>query len=229
VGVQASKLVKVSNCIDLDIFSTSRTGRSVRSEFASNGDEKLVASVGRLVPKKGHHYVIQAARRVVDKYPTARFLIVGVSRTEKDDYLENLVNQVKRTGLEEHVIFTGPRDDIPDVMAAADVAVLASSSDYTPEASPLVVLEALAMGTPVVASNLGGIPEILHDGKTGYLVPPRDSVALADAILRLLQQEQIAREMGRVGQAWVREQFSAAQYSTKIQNVVLESVEKSFA
>jgi glycosyltransferase involved in cell wall biosynthesis len=219
-GVSAGKLVTVNNCIDLDKFSLSHTGAKARGEFAPQGDEKLVASIGRVVPKKGHHYVIAAAKKVVKQCPTARFLIVGAGRAEKDDYRQQLADQVKQAGLEERVIFTGQRDDIPEIMAAADVVVLASGSEATPEASPLVIVEALAMGTPVVASNLGGVPEILHDGKTGYLVPPRDSAALADAILRLLQNQEKARDMGRAGQAWVRERFRATNFSARIQDIM---------
>ena len=222
VGVEPDKLLTVPNCVDLDKFTISDTDLKVRREFAPKGNEKLVASIGRIVPKKGHQYVIEAAKMVVDKFPSAKFLIVGASRTEEDNYLQHLVDQVKRNGLEEHIIFTGARDDIPEVLAAVDVAVLASASHSTPEASPLVILEALAMGTPVVASNLGGIPEVLHDGRTGYLVPPCDAVALAHAILRLLQHEQTAQEMGCVGQAWVRKHFDAARYSARIQNIVLQ-------
>lgn len=223
VGVPENKLVTVPNCIDLDRFAISYTGRKVRREFAPGGDEKLVASVGRIVPKKGHQHVVEAAKMVLDKFPSARFLIVGASRTEEDNYLQLLIEQVKRNGLQDRVIFTGPRDDMPELLAGVDVAVLAAASHSTPEASPLVVLEALAMGTPVVASNLGGIPEVLHDGKTGYLVPPCDSEALAHAILRLLQHEQTAQEMGRVGQAWVRKHFHVGSYSARIQDVVLNS------
>jgi colanic acid/amylovoran biosynthesis glycosyltransferase len=111
-------------------------------------------------------------------------------------------------------------------MAAADLVVLASSSEVTPEAAPLVILEALAMGTPVVASKLGGIPEMLPDGENGYLVPPRDAGALADGILRLLQNEQKAREMGRAGQAWVRQHCNAVHYSGQIQNILLQTLKK---
>ncbi|MDZ7292977.1 MAG: glycosyltransferase [candidate division KSB1 bacterium] len=223
-GVAANKLVTVTNCIDLDRFSDVHTGEKVRREFAPTGDEKLVASIGRVVPKKGHHYVIEAAGKVVHQYPSARFLIVGASRTEKDEYLQSLIDQVKQKGLNGHVIFTGQRDDMPEIMAAADVVVLASGSDATPEASPLVIVEALAMGTPVVASNLGGVPEILHDGETGYLVPPRDAEALASAILRLLQHEDVAQAMGRAGQAWVRNHMNAGRYAHKIQSILLQTM-----
>lgn len=225
-GVAANKLVTVTNCVDLERFSESNSGKKVRREFAPNGYEKLVASVGRVVPKKGHHYVIAAAEKVVSKFPSTRFLIVGAGRSEKDEYMQHLVDQVKRNGLDEHVVFTGQRDDMPEIMAGVDVVVLASGSDATPEASPLVIVEALAMGTPVVASNLGGVPEILHDGKTGYLVPPRDSEALADAILRLLHNEEKARNMGRTGQAWVRRHLDAEHYAGKLQDILLQAGKK---
>jgi glycosyltransferase involved in cell wall biosynthesis len=226
VGVAANKLVTVTNCIDLDRFSESNTGQKVRREFAPNGYEKLVASVGRVVPKKGHHYVIAAAGKVVSKFPSTRFLIVGAGRSEKDEYMRHLIDQVKQNGLDEHVVFTGQREDMPEIMAGVDVVVLASGSEATPEASPLVIVEALAMGTPVVASNLGGVPEILHDGKTGYLVPPRDSEALAEAILRLLQNEEKARNMGRAGQAWVRGHLDVERFACKIQDILLQTGKK---
>jgi glycosyltransferase involved in cell wall biosynthesis len=221
-GVAAAKLAYVPNCIDLERFSGRQNGHDVRKEFVSGTGEKLVASIGRLVPKKGHHIVVEAAGKIVETCPEARILLVGAARSENDEYKKQLQRQVEEAGLQNNVVFTGQRNDMPDMMAAIDVAVLASSSDLTPESSPLVVLEAMAMGTPVVASNLGGIPELLHDTETGYLVPPRDADALAGAILRLLQDAQMAEKMGQAGQNLVRSQYSSEHYSAKIQEVVAQ-------
>ena len=101
------------------------------------------------------------------------------------------------------VVFTGRRDDVPAVTAALDVAVLPSYR----EAQGLVILEAMALARPVVASNVGGIPEMIEDGVTGLLVPPRDPAALADAIVRLLTDHPLADTLARNGHRLVRERF----------------------
>ena len=106
-------------------------------------------------------------------------------------------------GVERHVIFTGRRDDIPAVTAAFDVAVLPSYR----EAQGLTILEAMALSRPVVASNVGGIPEMIENGRNGLLVPPHDPPALADAIVRLLTNHQLADMIGRAGHDTVHDRF----------------------
>jgi glycosyltransferase involved in cell wall biosynthesis len=107
--------------------------------------------------------------------------------------------------LDTSVCLTGFRRDIPEVMAALDVLVLPSIRS---EAIPQVIPQALAVGTPVVASTVGGSPELIRDGENGRLVPPGDSRALADAILALLREPDRARAMARAGQAMVRERYT---------------------
>ncbi len=223
VGIKPDKLVHVPNCIDLDIFSSSLSGERVRKEFSNGQDVKLIVSVGRLIPKKGHHCVVRAAEMVIREYPSARFLIVGHSKRAKDSYERELSDEISRLGLDKQVLLTGMRDDVPEIMAGADVAILAATSETTPESFGLVLLEAMAMGTPVVASRLGGIPEVVEDGKNGFLVPPRDSKALAKAILSLLRDDKSASEAGRYGQSIVRDRFDAADYSKKIETVLLQA------
>jgi glycosyltransferase involved in cell wall biosynthesis len=138
-----------------------------------------------------------------------------------------LFEQVKKNDLEKHVIFTGTRYDIPDLMAAMDVVVLAAASEATPESFGMVVIEALAMGTPVVATELGGIPDIAHDGINGYLIPPNDVDAMSKAVLRLLTNEEQARKMGETGQIWVRKEFDARSYSDKVVHVIMELLDKN--
>lgn len=228
-GVAEEKLVHVPNCIDLGVFDASRDGSVVRREFLPGGQGKLVVAVGRLVPKKGFHELIEAAAQVVAQLPECRFLFVGDTKTGMDLYRQQLVDRVQALGLTGNVHFAGPRADIPEIMSAADVAVLISASDVTPESFGLVVLEALAMGTPVVATARGGIPEVLRDGEHGHLVPPNDPPALAAALLRLLQDDTRAREMGRAGQQWVREHFSCEAYADKVQAVLAAMLGAAFS
>ena len=117
--------------------------------------------------------------------------------------LDALTQQVRDLGLERSVIFTGRRDDVPAVTTSLDVAVLPSYR----EAQGLTILEAMALSRPVVASNVGGIPEMIEDGRTGLLVPPHDSTALADAILRLLRDHPLADTLARAGHDMVHDRF----------------------
>jgi glycosyltransferase involved in cell wall biosynthesis len=117
------------------------------------------------------------------------------------------------------VVFTGRRDDVPSVTAALDVAVLPSYR----EALGLVILEAMALSRPVVATNVGGIPEMVEDGVTGLLVPPRDPGALADAIVRLLTDHPLADTLGRNGYRLVRERFGVERMMAALEELYDEA------
>ena len=219
VGVPERKLAHVPNCIDLQVFDERFDGSAVRNEFLQNRDDRLIVAVGRLVPKKGFHELVEAAKDVVAEMPQARFLLVGDTKSD-DSYRQQLLRRIDELGLRDYIIFAGPRTDIPEIMAAADAAVLVAASTATPESFGLVILEALAMGTPVVATALGGIPEVLQDGEHGYLVPPNDPPALAQALLRLLQNPQRARAMGQSGKRWARQNFSGEDYAARVVEVL---------
>ena len=138
---------------------------------------QIVGVVARLEPEKGHPTLLEAWPVVLRAVPDAYLLIVGEG--SRRDALEA---QARELRIAHRVVFTGRRDDVPAVTAALDVAVLPSYR----EAQGLTILEAMALSRPVVASNVGGIPEMIEDGVTGLLVPPHDADALAAAIVRLL-------------------------------------------
>ncbi len=127
---------------------------------------------------------------------------------------------MRELGLEQSVIFTGRRDDVPAVTKSLDVAVLPSYR----EAQGLTILEAMALSRPVVASNVGGIPEMIEDGKTGLLVPPHDAGALADAILRLLTDHPLADTLGRAGHDLVHERFCVELMARTVETIYDEAV-----
>ena len=147
---------------------------------------------------------------VLRSVPDAYLLIVGEGSRR-----EALEAQARQLRIAHRVVFTGRRDDVPAVTAALDVAVLPSYR----EAQGLTILEAMALSRPVVASNVGGIPEMIQDGVTGLLVPPHDPPALAGAIVRLLQSHQLADTLGRAGHDLVHDKFCVQLMAKAVQEL----------
>ena len=193
-GVNPDKIVSIPTGVDLARFHPGVSGDHVRAELGLDGP--AVGLVANVRGSKGHRYFLEAAREVLGARSDARFLIVGDGVG-----FDDVRRQVREMGLERDVIMTGFRRDVPELMAALDVLVVASTKS---EGIPQVILQALAVATPVAASAVGGIPEIIRDGENGRLVPPADAHALAQAILWLLDDPTRARAMARVGQAQVR-------------------------
>src|SRR5687768_17037414 len=197
-GVDPGKVVAVPPGVDTTRFHPGVSGTGVRAELGLGGP--VAGLVANIRGSKGHDVFLDAAREVLAAVPDARFLIVG-DGVGYDDVRA----RVQRLGLERAVLMTGFRRDIPDVMAALDVLVLPSVRS---EATSQVIIQALAVGTPVVATAIGGSPEVIRDGETGRLVPPNDARALAAAIVATLRDPAHARAMARRGQAFVRERLS---------------------
>jgi glycosyltransferase involved in cell wall biosynthesis len=200
-GMPRDKIDVVYSATDTQRFDPARvSGDGVRVELGLAGLVPLVTQIG-VRESKGNEEVIQAFAAVRRERPEARLLLVG-ARPEKRPPLET---RIAALGLAGAVTVWGYRDDIPEILAASDVCV---------DASPVglgitgTLREALAMETPVVASEAAGNPELVRHERTGLLVPPRDPAALAAGILRLLGDPDWARALGRAGRAWVQERFS---------------------
>jgi glycosyltransferase involved in cell wall biosynthesis len=176
----------------------------------------LVGLVGRISPWKGQHVFIQAAERVHRRFPTARFQIIGAPLFGEEEYAQQVRNQVKDLGLTDCVEFLGFRTDVPELMQALDVLVHASTIG---EPFGQVVIEGMAAGKPVIATNGGGVPEIIEDGVTGLLAPMGDAAALAERMERLLADPQMAQAMGVAGRERVQSHFTVAHTARKIERV----------
>jgi glycosyltransferase involved in cell wall biosynthesis len=170
----------------------------VRREFGV-GREYLLLIVARLHPEKGHHYLFQALPEIRRRASAPVRLLVAGSGTFEASYRE----EVRAIGCDDLVTFLGFRKDTPDLMAAADLVVLPSLA----EAFGLVLTEALYLGTPVVATRVGGIPEIVDDGIDGVLVPPADREAVARAILELLENPDKRLRLAGAGRQKVLTRF----------------------
>jgi glycosyltransferase involved in cell wall biosynthesis len=215
-GIGPEKIVTVSAGVDTEQFHAGVSGKSVRDELGLGG-ASVIGLVANIRGSKGHNVFLDAARTVLAAAPDTRFLIVGDGVG-----FDEVKSRVQRMGLESRVILTGFRRDVPEVMAALDVLVLPSTRS---EATSQVIPQALAVGTPVVGSDVGGIPELVRDGETGRLVPPGDSGALAQAMLASLREPERSRAMARTGQAMILSQYTfdaAMARTTDVYRALLE-------
>lgn len=199
-GIPERRIVSIPAGVDTSRFHPGVSGRALRQELGLGVDGPVVGLVANVRGSKGHNIFLEAAREIAATVPSTRFLIVG----EGIGY-DEVRRRVEAMGLGRHLVMTGFRRDIPEVMAALDVLTLPSIRS---EAISQVVPQALAVGTPVVASTVGGSPEVIRDGETGRLVPPGDAHALARAILELLRDPAGARAMARAGGEMVRARLS---------------------
>ncbi|MGH2567734.1 MAG: glycosyltransferase family 4 protein, partial [Bacteroidota bacterium] len=185
--------------VDLTRFDPSRYKRSeARAFFGLPQKGFLIGVLGRLDRQKGQEVLLRSVSEVVERHPDAHFIIagdetVGEPRSGNPGYKAHLENLCRTLSIERHVTFMPFIDDVPRFMAALDLVVLPSFA----ETYGLVVIEAMAMEKPVIATNAGGVPEIITDGKTGLLVEPRDSKALSRAILRVLDDAELGKSLAR--------------------------------
>jgi glycosyltransferase involved in cell wall biosynthesis len=183
------RLVTIPNAVDPALVSAGARSRGdVCREFGFPEDARLVVNVANLVPKKGHGYLLAAARQVIERDARARFLLVGAGPLARQ-----LADDARRAGLDGRLVFAGFRPDAAALVSAADVFVLSS----THEGLPIALLEAMALGRAVVATRVGGVPEVVTHGETGLLVEPGDADALARETLALLGDDARRQTLGR--------------------------------
>jgi glycosyltransferase involved in cell wall biosynthesis len=176
-------------------------GSGLRAELGIPNGAPLVGEVGRLCDVKGQRELIAALAQV----PDARAVLVGADLEQGGAFQASLERDAEQLGVRDRVVFAGRREDASALLGELDVVALPSWT----EGLPLVVLEAMARRRPVVATPVGGTPEVVVDGETGLLVPPRDPDALAGALRRLLADAELRQRMGEAGYERVRERFSA--------------------
>ncbi len=193
------KTVLVYIGLELDKFLANNANK-VKGSFSINNREKVVGYVGRLDPIKGAQFFVEAARLCLQKNTALKFILVGEGILRKE-----LEVKVTLWGLNDKIVFTGWRDDIPDIMSILDILVLPSLN----EAVGIVLIEAQSLGVPVVASNVGGIAEIIKDKQTGILVEPADPQAIAEAVKELLDNPQKMLAMSDAAKNRVKDRFKA--------------------
>ena len=218
-GVPCEKGVVVYNGLDVASFSMALDREKGRKSLHLRPDDLAVGIVGRLDAWKGHEFFLRAMAQVRDVVPQAKGIVVGEVAAENPSYLDVLLNLRNELALADRVEFSGFRMDVPAVMSALDVLVLASTC---PEPFGRVLIEAMAAARPVIATDAGAAREIIEDGVQGLLVPPGDAGAMAGAIIYLLTHRDRAAVMGQNGQKRVSERFGMQQYSDGVQGVYRE-------
>ncbi len=193
------QLKQIYNGINIKYYERAMTSNlKKRDEFGLGKDDFVCATVGRLVPVKGHTYLIKAVQKVVKVIPEAKFLFVGDGEIKS-----KLSEEIKSLDLQENIFMLGSRNDIATILSCINVFLLPSLN----EGFGMVLIEAMAARKPVIATNVGGILEVVKDGKTGILVPPKDPEAFSSAIIKLYNNPELSRRMGQAGYSRARNLF----------------------
>lgn len=214
-GVRARRHLTVYDGIDCERF-TNGGGAVVRAELGIPADAVVIGIVGHIQSWKGQDLVVQAMARLKETHPELRCLVVGGVHRQGGEYAERMRARIAADGLEQRVILTGARRDVAACLDAMDVAIHASTN---PEPFGRVLIEAMALGRPMIAPREGGPLEIVVDGETGILVAPRDPDALATAIDRLVGDPALRRRMGEAGRARVDAVFDIRQHVRAIEAI----------
>ncbi len=205
------KLTVIHSGIELDKFTQSSTQdiRLLKNNLGIQEKALIVGTAGRLVPIKGPEYLIKAAEKILQIHKNIFFLFAG------DGYLkEDLAALAQDLGIEKNILFLGWKDNAAEIISLYDIFVLPSLN----EGMGRVLVEAMALGKPIVASNIGGIPDLIFHGKNGFLVPPQKPDELAQYIQFLLEDKNIRKMMGQEGKE-LAQHFSAEQMVQKIESL----------
>ena len=197
-GIARHRTSVVYDGVDVERIATLEPA-NVHAELYLPMHAPVVGTVAALAPHKGHQYLIEAASRVVRHVPDARFVMIG-----DGELRATLEKQIREKHLERHVFLAGFRSDVLELIRSFDVFATAPLH----EGMCLPLVDAMAAGKPAVATRAGGIPEVMADGRTGFLVPPRNVDALAERLVLLLEDEALRREMGSAALTRARERFT---------------------
>jgi glycosyltransferase involved in cell wall biosynthesis len=204
-GVRSRRTYVVYDALDEAAFAPRREPATVRTELGIANGAPCVGVIGNIQEWKGQAVLVAAMARVVEAVPQARGLIIGGVHRAGTAYHEQLQTRIRDLHLDRCLSITGFRSDVADVMNALDIVVHTS---VRPEPFGRVILEGMLLGKAVVATAAGGVPELIRDGETGFLVPPDDEARLAERLIPLLQDPTLRQRVGQRAQAWAREHCS---------------------
>ena len=218
-GVRPDKIRVVHNGIDTGVFHPGIDSGHLRGEFGLSDDQPTVGMIGGIEPRKGHDLFLRAAAEVRKSYPQTSFFIIGATAPgDSERYQQKLRRLIHALDLEEAVVFTGARNNIPELLSMLDVVVQPSKT----EAGPLVPLESMSAGKPIVVTDVGGNPEEVLHQQTGLVVSPNDPRKLAEAVSDLLIDASLRERLGAAGRSHVKANFSIEAMSSKMETIYRE-------
>ena len=218
-GTAAAQVTTIYNGIDLSAFlhmDYAFERNAVRAELKIPSDANVLVTIAVLRPPKGIQFMIRALPAILASHPNAYYLVVGAG-----SHHEALVEEVSNAGVKKRVIFAGMRRDVPRLLAASDVFVLPTLT----EALPTVLAEAMAAKLPIVASRVGGIPEMIANGQNGILVAPEDVDSLAKACIHLLENPEKRLDMSEEGWKIVNRKFSIERQVEQLKELYLDQLQ----
>lgn len=204
-NIPINQFITIYNGVDLSRFNDSISSMDKSKELDVKNNQPIICVIGRMAVQKGYKYLIKAIPQVIKEFPRLKLLIIGGGGVPSETTEEEIKSLVKTLGLKNKVKFLGWREDIGRILAMCDLFVLPSLW----EGFGLSNVEAMAAGIPVVATKVDAIPEVVSDGETGILVPPKHSGALANAIITLLEDPEKMKKMGQAGKKRAFTLFSA--------------------
>lgn len=214
--IPEKKILVINNGIALGAFAETGNAEKYRRELKLRPETKVIGNIGRLTSEKGHRYLLEAFPAVLRKFPDSKLLLAGDGNLR-----EKLLMQAKNLGIAESVFLLGYKKDIKPLLSIMDIFVFPSLT----EGFPMALLEAMAMGVPVIASKVGGIPEIVKENETGILVRSKNSSEIAEAIIKLLSEQEILDRMKVKSREEVR-RFSVEEMVRKYENLYVNLVDK---
>lgn len=206
-GIPQKEVVAVPTGADLKRFDPEKIKGDLREELGLKKDTPLIGTIAILRRKKGHHILLDAVPMVLEKVPGAIFVLAGDGPQK-----ENILNKIHTSGLSDKVFMLGLRRDIPEILKSIDLFVLPTLQ----EALGTSFIEAMAMKKPVIGTDVGGVGEVIKDGINGYLVEPNNPSALADAVIKVLEDMERAKAMGMEGRKIVEQNYTVEKMCEKM-------------
>ncbi|HUT04552.1 MAG TPA: glycosyltransferase [bacterium] len=218
LGLNNVPMLVVHNAVEApESLNRDEAKRHVNSQSAIPESAQLIGTVGRLVPKKNHRMLVKVIERLSREYPNLYAMFVGDGELRKET--EALV---RAAGLSERVVFTGTRDDVERILPAFDVFCSSSNSEGLANA----IQESMAAGVPVVATEVGGIRELIDDGENGFIVPSGDVDAMIEKVKLLLDSAELRRKIGMAGREKMMREFTVEKMVDTLQNVYIEMLKR---
>ena len=218
-GISNDKIISIPAGVDLNKFDFRISGEKIRNDLGLSPNQPLIGIVSVIRSWKGHEHFVDSVPFVIENFPDARFAIIGSGPA-----YESIRERVKNQGLEKFIFMLGHRDDIPEIMAALDIYCVTS---FGMEGTTQVIPQAIAMKTPVVSTRMDSILPILGDGKWGILVEPENPQAIANGIIELLDDPELARSIAEKAYTFGKNELSLDRMMDKVVNIYHEVLDNS--